>query len=207
MLLIGLVCISAIGHRTKTVLIIGDSISIGYTPFIEKALGTGVTVTHNPGNGGSTLRGVQQLEKWLDHKEWDVIVFNFGLHDMAYKDSLNKYDVTNGKIAVPLNDYQKNLETIVAKLKKTTSTLLFVTTTVVPENSPGRKVESPAAYNRVALAVMKKNDVEVIDLYQTSLSVHPQNSKPGNVHYTAKGYELLAEPIANKVKSILQKDK
>lgn len=202
--LIAFFCISATSYSAKNVLIIGDSISIGYTPVIEKALVGEATVTHNPGNGGSTIRGVENIEKWLGEREWDVIVFNFGLHDLVYKDSLNKYDVINGEIAVSLTNYQKNLETIIAKLKETTAKLVFVTTTVVPENSLGRKVESPAKYNEIALAVMKKNDIEVIDLYQTSLTVHPQNSKPGNVHYTEKGYELLAAPIINKIKNLLK---
>ncbi|HEU0228338.1 MAG TPA: SGNH/GDSL hydrolase family protein [Arachidicoccus soli] len=187
----------------KNVLIIGDSISIGYTPFIQKAL-PGVNIEHNPGNGGSTLRGVQSIEKWLGNREWDVVMFNFGLHDMVYKDSLNKYDVVNGKIAVSLEDYRKNLQTIVDKLRETTAKLIFITTTTVPENAAGRKVESPAQYNRVAKEVMKKNGIEVLDLYETSLKVHPQNSKPGNVHYTEEGYSLLVQPIIEKLKTALK---
>lgn len=203
-LLIVVTLIAASFQTPKNVLIIGDSISIGYTPFIQKAL-TGVNVEHNPGNGGPTTRGVQNIEKWLGDREWDVITFNFGLHDMVYKDSLNKYDVVNGKISVSLEDYRKNLQIIVDKLKETTATLVFINTTTVPENAAGRKVESPAQYNKVALEVMKKNKIEVLDLYKTSLAVHPANSKPGNVHYTEQGYQLLAEPIIDKIKSLLKK--
>src|SRR6476661_7593001 len=108
-LLIGFTFIAAVIQTPKNVLIIGDSISIGYTPFIQSTL-TSVNIEHNPGNGGSTVRGVQSIEKWLGDREWDVIMFNFGLHDMVYKDSLNKYDVANGKIAVPLEEYRKNLQ-------------------------------------------------------------------------------------------------
>ena len=199
-----LLLIAATIDSPKNVLIIGDSISIGYTPFIQTALSP-IYVEHNDGNGGSTVRGVQNIEKWLGTKEWDVITFNFGLHDLVYKDSLNKYDRVKGKLAVPLEDYRKNLQAIVSKLKETTATLIFVTTTEVPENSLGRKVEDPAQYNKVALEVMKKNGIEVVDLYQTSLTVHPQNSVPGNVHYTPQGYELLAKPIIDKIKAAINK--
>jgi len=163
-LLLAFLCFSATEDNKKNVLIIGDSISIGYTPFVEKALAPDVIVAHNPGNGGSTVRGVDSIESWLDKRQWDVILFNFGLHDLVYKDQENKYDVVNGKVSVPLEDYKKNLETIVAKLRETTATLIFITTTVVPENSSGRKVEDPAKYNAVALDVMKKNGIEVVDL-------------------------------------------
>jgi lysophospholipase L1-like esterase len=196
--------IAATSDKVRNVLIIGDSISIGYTPFVEKALAPGIVVSHNPGNGGSTIRGVDSTEVWLNHREWDLVVFNFGLHDLVYKDDQKKYDVVNGKLSVSLEDYRKNLEAIVAELKETTARLLFVTTTVVPENSPGRKVEDPARYNEVARAVMKRNGIPVVDLYTASLTIHPQNSKPGNVHYTDKGYELLAEELVKSIKSILK---
>jgi len=198
------VCISATSDKVSNVLIIGDSISIGYTPFVQMALAPGINVEHNPGNGGSTVRGVESIEKWLGDRQWDVILFNFGLHDLVHKDSLNKYDV-NGKVAVTLDEYRKNLEVIVAKMRETTATLVFMTTTEVPENSAGRKVEDPAKYNAVALDVMKKNGIKVVDLYTLSLTVHPANSKPGNVHYTDEGYKLLAAPVIKAIHDALKK--
>jgi lysophospholipase L1-like esterase len=197
------VLIAATSDKVKNVLIIGDSISIGYTPFVQKALAPAITVAHNPGNGGSTIRGVDSLEVWLDNKEWDMVLFNFGLHDLVHKDAQNKYDV-NGKVSVTLDQYRTNLEKIVAKLKETTAVLVFVTTTVVPENSAGRMVEDPAKYNQVALEVMKKNGIQVIDLYTASQTIHPQNSKPGNVHYSDAGYELLAAPLVKTIQALLK---
>lgn len=195
----------ASGQKLKNVLVIGDSISIGYTPYIQKNLSSDAYVEHCSGNGGSTVRGLSNLTKWLGNKEWDVIVFNFGLHDLVYKDSLGNYDVKKGKQAVSLAEYQENLEIIIKKLKETTATLIFVTTTVVPENATGRKVEDPARYNAVACMVMKKNNIQVIDLYSVSMTVHVTNAQASNnVHYTEKGYELLAEPITTELRKILR---
>ena len=203
-LALSLMFVAATSDKAINVLIIGDSISMGYTPIMQKAFFPNINVEHNPGNGGSTERGIANIEKWLGNKQWDVILFNFGLHDLTYKDSLNKYDAINGKLAVPLDIYKKNLEIIVAKLRETTAKLIFINTTVVPENSIGRKIEDPAKYNTVALEVMKKNDIEVLDLYTPSLTIHPENSKPGNVHYTDKGYELLANYVIKAIKSALK---
>lgn len=195
---------AATADKVKNILIIGDSISIGYTPFVEKALAPDILVTHNPGNGGSTVRGLDSLEVWLNHKKWDLVMFNFGLHDMVYKNDQNKYDAVNGIITVPLEVYRKNLELIVTRLKSETTNLIFINTTVVPENSSGRKPEDPAKYNQVAMEVMKKNGVQVIDLYTSSLTIHPQNSNPGNVHYTPAGYEMLAAEIVKSIKAVLR---
>lgn len=198
------VCMAATVQKVTNVLIIGDSISIGYFPIVQAALAPNITVEHNEGNGGSTVRGIQKVEQWIGTKQWDVILFNFGLHDMVYADSAHKYDVVNGKLAVPIEAYKNNLETIVAKLRETTATIIFINTTMVPENAAGRKVEDPAKYNAAAAEVMKKNGIKVIDLYTPSLTIHPENSKLGNVHYTPKGYELLADIITTAIKSALK---
>ena len=203
-LILAFLCFAAKPYQGKTVLVIGDSISIGYTPFIKTALSPSVEVAHNPGNGGSTVRGMESMEKWLDNRDWDVIVFNFGLHDMVHKDSSGKYDVVNGTIAVPLKEYRKNLEAIADKLNETTAKVMFVSTTMVPEGASGRKTASVPAYNEVALKVMKKKNIQVVDLYQPSLEIHPNNSKPKDVHYTPKGYELLAEILVMEIKEALK---
>jgi lysophospholipase L1-like esterase len=202
-LVLAFLCFAAKPYQGKSVLIIGDSISIGYTPFIKTALSPNVEVAHNPGNGGSTLRGMESMDKWLDNRDWDVIVFNFGLHDMVHKDSSGKYDVVNGTIAVPLKEYRKNLEAIADKLNETTAKVIFVTTTMVPEGASGRKTASVPAYNEVALKVMKKKNIQVVDLYQPSLEIHPLNSKPKDVHYTPKGYEQLASIVVAAIRNAL----
>ncbi len=203
-LAVSMITFAATQKKIKNVLIIGDSISIGYTPFVEQALAPDVNIVHNPGNGGSTVRGVEKIDEWLDNREWDVILFNFGLHDLVHKDENNKYDVHNGKLSVTLKEYESNLEIIIARLRETTATLLFVTTTMVPENSAGRRTGDPERYNEVALKVMKRNGIGVVDLYTPSLTIHPQNSKPGNVHYTPEGYSQLATHITDAIKSYLQ---
>lgn len=202
-LAITLVCISSSNDKLSNVLIVGDSISIGYTPIVKDSLGASVNLEHNRGNGGSTKRGKDSIEVWLGDRQWDVIVFNFGLHDIVHKDAANKYDIT-GKVTLTPEEYRDNLNVIVSKLKETTATLIFVTTTTVPEQSAGRKVEDPAIYNKVALEVMKKNGIQVVDLYSKSLTVHPANSKPGNVHYTPEGYRLLALPIIDAIRKQLK---
>src|SRR5688572_1778820 len=68
------------------VLLLGDSISMGYTVPVRERL-KGVANVHRPAaNCGPTERGVANLDKWLGDGKWDVIHFNFGLHDLKYVD-------------------------------------------------------------------------------------------------------------------------
>ncbi len=61
--------------RKKKILIIGDSISIGYTPFVEQALADVAEVVHNKGNAEHTGTGLKNISEWLGNEDWDIIQF------------------------------------------------------------------------------------------------------------------------------------
>ncbi|MGH9342569.1 MAG: SGNH/GDSL hydrolase family protein, partial [Terriglobia bacterium] len=63
------------------VLLIGDSISIYYTITVRNSLKGKANVHHIPVNGGNTEFALNHLDDWLGIGKWDVIHFNWGLHD------------------------------------------------------------------------------------------------------------------------------
>ena len=68
------------------VLLLGDSISIGYT-LPTRARLAGKANVHRPAeNCSDSGTGVRTIDKWLGAGKWDVIHFNFGLHDVKYLD-------------------------------------------------------------------------------------------------------------------------
>src|ERR1700704_5759020 len=93
------------------VLLIGDSISIGYTATVRKELAGKANVHRIPENGADTANGLKKIDEWLGDGRWDVIHFNWGLHDLKV--------TPDGGRQVPLGTYEKNLEALVARLKKT----------------------------------------------------------------------------------------
>ena len=90
------------------VLLIGDSISVGYTIPVQDMLDGVYNVHRIPMNGGNTQRGLDTIDDWLGDIEWDVIHFNWGLHDVKRVNENNKMDVSKPK-AISLPDYEKNL--------------------------------------------------------------------------------------------------
>ncbi|MGH9721085.1 MAG: SGNH/GDSL hydrolase family protein, partial [Bryobacteraceae bacterium] len=64
------------------VLLIGDSISIGYTETVRTELKGKANVHRIPTNGATTVNGLKNIDDWLGSKPWHVIHFNFGLHDL-----------------------------------------------------------------------------------------------------------------------------
>lgn len=133
-------------------LLIGDSISIGDTQPVMTLLRGKIAVSRPQANCSSTEVGLANLDKWLEGGPWQVIHFNWGLHDLWQG---NRPKV-NGKQSVPLPQYEKNLEALVLRLKATGARLIFATTTLVPEGEVGRFVGDDVKYNSAALAIMKK---------------------------------------------------
>jgi acyl-CoA thioesterase-1 len=188
------------------VLLIGDSISIGYTLPARVLLEGKANVHRIPTNGGPTSRGVQQLDRWLGSSKWDVIHFNFGLHDLKHVDPAgNMVDVTKGPRQVEPEAYRENLRQIVRRLKKTGARLIWCATTPVPEGAKGRVPGDELAYNAVAAEVMRDEGVEINDLHAFATPRMAEIGKPADVHYTAAGSQLLATEVAKRIEAVLPK--
>ena len=131
------------------VLLIGDSISVGYTLPVRHAL-EGVANVHRVlKNSGPTTEGLEHLDEWLGKDQWDVIHFNFGLHDLR--------QLKPGQRQVPLDVYEGNLKRLVARLKQTGATLIWATTTPAPEGAAQRNPADVPRYNEIALRIMREN--------------------------------------------------
>jgi acyl-CoA thioesterase-1 len=188
------------------VLLIGDSISIGYTLPTRELLDGKANVHRIPTNGGPTTRGLEQLDRWLGDSRWDVIHFNFGLHDLKHADAKGTVvDVSQGPRQVELDAYRANLRAIVRRLKATGATLIWCTTTPVPPGAKGRVPGDEVAYNAAAAEVMKDEGVATNDLHAFAASRLAEIGKPADVHYTPSGSEVLATQVASRIEAALPK--
>ena len=181
------------------VLLIGDSISMGYTIPVRKLLEGKANVHRIPANGGPTKNGVANIEKWLGAGKWDVIHFNWGIHDLKF--------MPDGKRQVEPADYEKNLRALVARMKQTGAKLIWATTTPIPDGelNPPRKFGQVAEYNEIALKVMKENGVAIDDLNAHITPKLAELQNPRDVHYKAAGYDFLAQKVAAEITAALPK--
>jgi lysophospholipase L1-like esterase len=183
------------------VLLIGDSISIGYSLPVRKLLAGKANVHRVPGNAGPSSNGVYMIDSWIADKPWTVIHFNFGLHDLKR--------MSDGKHQVGPEAYERYLCLLVERLKKTGAKLIWASTTPVPEGkvSPTRVPSDVPLYNEIALKVMRENGVQVDDLYAFALPRMKSIQQPVNVHFTPAGSNLLAEQVAKSIEpSLPRKD-
>lgn len=198
------------------VLLIGDSISIGYTLDVRRLMKGKANIFRpmnpngTPANCQNTHHGLQHIHSWLGTTKWSVIHFNWGLWDLCYRSrqaqNNGRRDKLHGVQDVPIAQYPKNLEELVQILKRTRATLIWAATTVVPPHEVGRFVGDEVKYNRVAAEVMRRNHIRTDDLHALTSQFPPDSFRaPGNVHYTNAGYERIAEQVAASISSALQK--
>ena len=181
--------------RLPRVLLIGDSISIGYTGDVREALRGEANVHRVPDNSASTRHGLASIEAWLGTGRWDVIHFNWGLHDLVMK--------PDGQHAVPPEQYRINLNALIERMKKTGAALIFATTTAVPEGERGRRAGSEGLYNPVAVEVMKSHDVTINDL-DAAIRPHLLEYQVKNdVHFEPPGAQFLAGKVTDAIQRAL----
>ncbi len=198
--------------------IYGDSISIAYTPVVRDLLEGKANVYRLHVNGGDSSSFVSKMDTlhatmqnpalnghWVH--EWDVVQVNVGLHDLKYIVKGSKLDKINGKQVSSLDEYEKNLEKIIAYLgeRHPRAKLVFALTTPVPEGEPGRHAGDAAKYNKVALKVLKNHpEIVINDLYSFTKPHHEVWwTRPGNVHFNKIGIRAQGEEVARVLEELL----
>jgi hypothetical protein len=171
------------------VLLIGDSVSRGYTLAVRKALAGKVNVHRAPENCGPTANGLKKIEVWLGDGKWDVIHFNFGIHDRA----------------TPAADYQQRLNTLVERMKKTGAKLVWASTTPVPPDTKDgpKAAEQIVEKNRLAAEVMVRHGIATDDLFSFITPHLAKAQNPKDVHFTGEGYDLLGGQVAAAIEKLL----
>lgn len=176
------------------VLLIGDSISVGYTVPTREMLGGIANVYRVPDNAGPTTKGLARLEAWLEGRRWDVIHVNFGLHDL-FREKQGGLPWSARAPRVEPDGYESNLRAIVRRLKATGAKVIVATTTPVPAGASRRTPGSERAYNAAAQGVAAQEGAALNDLHAMVLAAASRGQLPADVHFTAEGYRELGVAV------------
>ena len=218
---------SAADAKLPRVLILGDSISLGYTPIVVKKMKDRAFVTRPKTNCGPSsfyLSG-GNLEKWLGDGKWDVIHVNFGIWDNHYIKGgpcdMDLYwgsgykDVTGDlaqdwairgegfHLRATVKDYERNLRTILARLKRTGAKVIFGLTTPLQGWQSHETNGHLDADNEIAEAVCEEMGVKVNDLHAVACW-HLADQTDG-CHFNQAGYAVLADRVVEAIDDALAK--
>ncbi|MFT5128668.1 MAG: hypothetical protein ACI8W8_002286, partial [Rhodothermales bacterium] len=191
------------------VLIIGDSISIGYTLAVRKLLRGRADVFRPPTNCQYSAHGAANMRGWLGTTKWDVIHFNFGIWDVhCLRNGIlvldqAQFDKNELKRRITTSGYVENLARIIESLKTSDAKLIWASTT--PWVSYGDDTKALIARNNSAAAeLMKKEGVAINDLYGLALPQAEDWLAEDGVHFRRSGYEQLAKQVAASISAALR---
>jgi lysophospholipase L1-like esterase len=187
--------------KLPKVVLIGDSIRLGYAPEVAKLLEGKATIVQAKANGGDSANVLKNLAAWAIAEKPDIVHFNCGIHD-------TKKDKASGKFQMPPEEYEKNLRAIVEKIRQDTSAkVIFATTTPIIDDRAAAKRgtatyelldASTIEYNGIAKRVMNELKVPIDDL-RAVIGDGEERGKlmsEDGVHFTAAGTKKLAQAVA-----------
>jgi len=209
----------------KNVIIIGDSLTIGYTPIVAQLLADIAFVQHAPwdlkdGGAEETAYGLQCIDQWLASPSGlpiqpDLIYFNFGIHDTVTS-------CTPGYGCVPGQSgnttvYPGELKAIAQKilafansLPKKAQVMFGITTAYLCSVSIDDTVSR--VLNTAAASIMQSLGIPTVDLHQAIIN----KCGPAPItdcfgiancfcpHCPGAGYEYLANTtIAPAIRALL----
>ncbi|AGA27586.1 SGNH/GDSL hydrolase family protein [Singulisphaera acidiphila] len=200
--MIAVTSVSALATEPAKVVLIGDSIRLGYAPTVEAELAGKVKIISPKPNGGDSQNVLKHLDEWVIREQPAVVHFNCGIHD-------TKKSKTTGTFQVSPKQYEANLREIIARIRKETgAVVLFATSTPILDDRAAQartKADyellqaSIDQYNQIALKVMDELKVPVDDL-RTAL---PDDSvatakimTTDGVHFSPEGRERLGKQVA-----------
>jgi isoamyl acetate esterase len=188
----------------KQLILIGDSIRMGYQKYVIHELNGIAEVWAPTENGGNSANILKHLDAWVISRKPDILHINCGLHDL-------RKDFETGTPAIPLEQYEANLREFLGRIQRETDTaVVWATTTPVNEawhherKGFDRLEADVLAYNEVAVSVAQELGIPINDLFQViSDAGRDRLLTPDGVHFSDEGSALLGRAVAAYVKPLL----
>jgi len=158
-------------EKVPQVLFLGDQVHVTIVQAAAKELGGKVRI-HFPPVGSANDSGtvLAKIDSLLGETKWDIIYFNFGIGDLFYNDPATREirimtkDAGGVRVSTP-EEYEKNLDALVQRLKTTNAKLIWGSTTPMAKANNLFDANSEIEYNTIAASVMAKHKVPVLDLH------------------------------------------
>jgi len=184
----------------KKVLLLGDSIRIGYDKAVRKSLEGKANVYFPDDNcrfASYLLRYLNEYKGMIQNGEVDVLHWNAGLWDCLR--------LFGEDVHTPIEIYTYYIERICVRIQKIypNAKVIFAASTRVQSEKMSKDFmrynEEIEKYNEAAIAVVKKYGFEVNDLYAVSAAL-PDEAHSDAVHYYTP---IGTEAFTNKVLSCI----
>ena len=194
----------------KKVLLLGDSIRMGYDDYVKELLQGEYQVYYDPeDNGRFSSYTLWQMNQFFRHfGAFDVVHWNNGYWDMNIEAPMTT-------AMHPVEEYVHFLRRILAEIRRNGAVPVFATTTPILSVGAAADISGTGAdsinynnewvktYNEAAVGLMQEEGVRINDLYSLCLEDPHYYKCEDLLHLTEQGYRRCAEQTASVIRSIL----
>lgn len=181
----------------KKVVILGDSISMGYRDIVKNQLQNDAEFWFSEDNCRFSSYTLRKLFDCKDQiKGADIIVWNNGQWDIC---KLFDDDVP----FTPIKQYVKTMSYIADLLLKMAKKVIFVTTTPVKSNNPYNDNNVIDRYNKAITKVLKKKGIIIHDLHAVINENIDKYICDDLLHLSEEGAKVSAISITKVIKNNL----
>jgi lysophospholipase L1-like esterase len=179
------------------VVLIGDSIRIGYQPLVAKKC-EGAEVWGPAVNCRHSVWALDHFQEWVADQKPDVVHVNFGIHDASIQ--------ADGQHQILLPQYRLCLQRFINKVKElgnarmiwAATTPLYIPEPEKPMSQWRIRVQAEIRkYNAAALKIVKKEGLSVNDLHDVIIrNDFTKCLREDGCHMTEFGNEVLSDAVA-----------
>ncbi len=181
----------------KKILLVGDSIRMGYDAYVKESMQNLAEVYYPASNSAHTANILRNLHTWTDDLrlyEADAVHFNAGLWDTVR--------IYGDGPLIGADTYRDNMRRIVKRIRFLFpgAKLIFATSTPVLEDGYIEEFETRSncdveEYNGIACEVMTEEGVVINDLYALLRDVPVEYHSDQTHFYTAAATELIGMQV------------
>ena len=186
------------------VVLIGDSIRMGYQPFVIKKLAGEAEVWGPAQNCRHSLWALDHFPDWIENQKPDLVHVNFGIHDVSLQ--------ADGEHQILLAQYRLCLRRFINKVKELDGVrMIWATTTPLYAAEPDvpaaqwqiRKAAELDQYSAAALEIVEAEVLPVNDLHQAILdNDFSKCLREDGCHMQEFGNEVLSDAVVEAIRAV-----
>lgn len=177
------------------VMLLGDSLRMGYQPVVRKMLEGKAEVNGPEENGRWAGYTLNSFRFWIPSMPApDIIHWNNGLWDLGDDYNLGR------PFSLP-EEYESALERMITVIGKIYPKAKIIMATTMPTDNPDSS--DIEGYNEILKAVAKRHGIPVNDLFPIAKQ-NPSLIGPDHIHLTDEGYDTVAKQVVSMIEKCME---
>lgn len=186
----------------KKIVLIGDSIRMGYCEYVKNALSDVAEVYYPPENCRYAVNVLRFMGEWKSKGNWpsdvDMVHFNAGLWDVLR--------VHDGEMLSTYEYYKYTIERVGKLMRRLfpTAKLVFATSTAIVEMPNKKRFNKDIEeFNAAAIEVLSPLGIEINDLYAITKDIAPECRSDETHFNNDHGRSVVGGAVVNYITSAL----